>query len=226
MLNGIVFDLDGVIVNSHPAHKRSWRLFLNTLGKETTENDLNFILEGRKREDILKHFLGDLTDEEIRSFGKRKDEFFQTMAGDVPPVAGAPKFIEELGSLNIPCAIATSASRRRTRFTLESLGLMGQFKAVVTGDDVSEGKPDPAIYLMAARRLGLPPNNLVAIEDAPAGVQAATAAGMCCIGVGGQAQRARLRSAGASIVIPDFLNISFAQLRDSLGVPVVSTCHS
>ncbi|SRR5579862_3136021 len=216
MVNGIVFDLDGVIVNSHPAHKRAWRHFLNGLGKKTSEADLDFILEGRKREDILRHFLGDLSDEELARFGRQKDEFFQKVAEEVPAVPGVLQFLKELAVAGLPCAIATSASRRRTQLTLERLSLTKHFRAVVTGDDVTQGKPDPAIYRLAAQKLNLSPEYLLAIEDAPAGVKAATSAGMLCIGVGSPLKAGDLRKAGAGHVIPDFANVSLQSLAESI----------
>src|ERR1700746_3683034 len=72
MLNGVVFDLDGVIVDSHPLHKHAWRAFLASVGKEVSDADLDFIFEGRKRREILIHFLGELSDSDIQRFGNKK----------------------------------------------------------------------------------------------------------------------------------------------------------
>ena len=69
VIRGVVFDLDGVIVDSHPIHKQAWRAFLASLGREVAESDLDFILEGRGRREILVHFLGDLTDSDVREYG-------------------------------------------------------------------------------------------------------------------------------------------------------------
>ena len=216
MFSGIVFDLDGVIIDSHPAHRRAWQEFLCTLGRQVPEPKLDFILEGRKRQDILRHFLGELSESELAGFGKRKDEFFEKMAETVPPVAGVVAFLEELEKLAIPAAVATSASERRTRLTLERLQLTHHFKAVVTGDDVFEGKPSPVIYQFAAQRLNLPSEHLLAIEDAPRGVEAAVAAGMRCIGVADGSKAESLCQAGAHHVITDFVGLSVRTLAQSL----------
>ena len=75
--------MDGVIVDSHPAHRKAWRQFLRTLGREVSNTELNFILDGRKRADILRHFLGELSEAEIVDYGKRKDDFFQHSSFEV-----------------------------------------------------------------------------------------------------------------------------------------------
>jgi beta-phosphoglucomutase-like phosphatase (HAD superfamily) len=85
---------------------------------------------------------------------------------------------------------------------------------VVTGDDVDAGKPDPEVYSLAAQRMNLPPEKLLALEDAPCGVQAAKSAGMRCVGVSTNGRAEMLRQCGAELVIPDFLNFSIEMLSD------------
>lgn len=213
MLRGLVFDMDGVIIDSHPAHRRAWQEFLGSLGRHIPEEKLDYILEGRKRKDILRYFLGELTEPELLNYGKQKDEFFQRMSDEVPPVAGVMEFLDELGRRGIPTALATSASKRRTCFTLERLKLQGYFQAVITGDDVDEGKPNPAIYRTATEALGLPVQDLVAVEDAARGVEAARAAGMRCIGIADPSKAGVLRNAGAGHVISNFVGFSVARLQ-------------
>jgi HAD superfamily hydrolase (TIGR01509 family) len=216
MLRGVVFDMDGVIIDSHPAHRRAWQQFLASVGRKVSEQKLDFILEGRKRQDILRHFLGELSDSELLKYGKQKDEFFQRMTDEVLPVAGVTEFLKELEQLGMPTALATSASRRRTLLTLQKLNLEGQFHAVVTGDDVVEGKPDPAIYQMAAGALSLPVEDLLALEDAARGVEAATSAGMRCVGIADTSKAKALLQAGAEHVIANFVGLSVRSLEERL----------
>jgi beta-phosphoglucomutase-like phosphatase (HAD superfamily) len=152
IFKGVVFDLDGVIVDSHPLHKQAWHAFLTYIDKDVTETDLDFILEGRKRREILIHFLGELSDSEITLYGDKKDELFRQALGDLRPISGSIEFIQCLRQANLPMAVATSASRQRAHWTLDQLELTECFDVVVTGDDVNVGKPDPAIYETAARR--------------------------------------------------------------------------
>ncbi len=79
-VQGVIFDMDGVIVDSHPFHRRAWHKFLRSVGKDVSEEDLDFILDGRKRHEILRHFLGELSEPELANYGNCKDEFFQQVA--------------------------------------------------------------------------------------------------------------------------------------------------
>ena len=213
MLRGVVFDMDGVIIDSHPAHRLAWKAFLQSLGNEIADEELDFILEGRKRSEILKHFLGELTPEQIAEYGNRKDEFLQRQSDAMQPVPGVVEFLSHLSEAGIAIAVATSASRRRALGTLEELGLTHCFHTIVTGDDVPAGKPDPAIYQLAAERMGESPLTLLAVEDAVSGVKSARAAGMRCLGVADARRAPLLQAAGADSVIPDFRACSFRQLQ-------------
>jgi beta-phosphoglucomutase len=121
MLQAIIFDMDGVIIDSHPVHRQAWQKFLLTLGKNVSETDLDCILEGWRREEILRHFLGDLSPAQIVEYGNRKDQFFQQVGVPIKPVPGLCEFLDHLESQGIRKAVATSASEKRTRFTLDRL---------------------------------------------------------------------------------------------------------
>jgi beta-phosphoglucomutase len=216
MIRGIVFDMDGVIIDSHPLHRRAWKTFLQTVGREVTDDELDFILDGRKREEILCYFLGELTPQQIAEHGTHKDEMLRLLAEDMQPLPGAVDFLDLLCRLGIRIGLATSAGTRRAHGTLKDLGLSHYFDAIVTGDEVAMGKPDPAIYRLVAERLNETPENLLAVEDAVSGVKAARAAGMRCVGIASAERAAPLRAAGADPVVPDFRSLSFEQLELSL----------
>ena len=215
MLRGVVFDMDGVIIDSHPAHRLAWKAFLQSLGRETSDEELDFILDGCKRAEILKHFLGDLVPEQITEYGNRKDEILQEHNHTVQPIPGVVDFLDHLSDAGIRTGLATSATRRRALGTLEELGLAHYFHTIVTGDDVTAGKPDPALYKLAAERMQESPECLLAIEDAAAGVRSARAAGMRCVGVAPEPRAHLLQAAGADPVIRDFRSLSFSQLQAS-----------
>ena len=113
----------------------------------------------------------------------------------------------------LKAAVATSGGAARTRGTLRDMGLAEYFDAVVTGDEVMVGKPDPSIYRLAAERLGEDPCDLLAIEDAASGVQAATGAGMRCVGIAADGRADKLRAVGARPVVPNFRSLSLADLN-------------
>jgi beta-phosphoglucomutase len=213
MLQAIIFDMDGVIIDSHPVHRLAWQQFLLTLGKHVSEMDLDCILEGWRREDILRHFLGDLTKAQIVEYGNRKDEFFQQVGVPIKPVSGLCEFLDHLERRGIIRAVATSASERRTRFTLDQLQLTRHFAAIVTAKDVLKGKPDPAIYHLAAKQMSVHPQNIVVIEDSVSGVKAARAAGMKCLGIASDSRCDLLRQAGAGNIVPDFVGLTLDRLK-------------
>lgn len=213
---GVVFDMDGVLVDSHPVHRKAWRLFLHTLGRDVHDSELDFILDGRKRGDILRHFLGDCPDHELEEFGRRKDSIFRKIQLAVVPVPGVIQLVHELHGRGTPLAVATSASPSRAHSTLVELGLLNCFEAVVTGEDVPQGKPDPAIYILACERLHLEPNRLLAVEDAISGVRAAVAAGLHCLAVALHEEPEILMAAGAAQVVRNFEALSAPDLEHML----------
>jgi beta-phosphoglucomutase len=213
MLQAIIFDMDGVIIDSHPVHRQAWQRFLLTLGKQVSEEDLDCILEGWRREEILRHFLGDLTKAQIAEYGNRKDQFFQQAGVPIKPVPGLCEFLDHLERLGIRRAVATSASERRTRFTLDRLQLTRHFAAIVTANDVPNGKPDPAIYHLAAQQMDVSAKNVVVIEDSVSGVRAAKSAGMKCLAIAINSRCEILRQAGADNIIPDFVGLTLDRLK-------------
>jgi beta-phosphoglucomutase len=177
------------------------------------EQDLYYVLDGRTREDIIRHFFGDLDDETIREYGHRKEQMFRDEAASVQTVKGLEAFLVELREAGLAMAIATSGSRSRVSFLLERLGLTKSFSVVVTADDVPRGKPDPALFLKAAQNLNINPADLMAFEDAASGVRAARAAGIKCMGVSDNGSSSVLLEAGASYVIKDFRSLSYSKLQ-------------
>lgn len=214
MLKGVVFDFDGVIVDSHPAHKRAWIKFLESAGRAVSEEELEFILDGRKRDDILRHFLGALDAQQMAEYGLRKEQFFLDEAADLRTLDGLMVLLDELESAHVGLGIASSGTRTRVHFLLERLDLKKHFHAVVTGDDVDKGKPDPSIFLKAAQALQQHPCELLAFEDALSGVRSAKSAGMRCIGIANPDRAPLLLDSGADQVVPDFCSLSYSKLQE------------
>jgi HAD superfamily hydrolase (TIGR01509 family) len=215
-LRGVIFDMDGVLVNSHAVHRKAWRLFFQSVGREVPESELDFILDGRKRSDILRHLLGDCPDLELQEFGRRKDCIFRQMQLEVAPLPGVVRVVGELHRSGVALALATSAGRSRARSTLVELGLLNCFQVIVTGDDVFSGKPDASIYRLACNRIKIEPEYLLAVEDAISGIQAAVGAGLRCVGVASHETSERLTAAGAVHVVADFESVSARDLESML----------
>jgi len=214
MLIGVIFDMDGVLVDSHPIHMRTWKRFLFSVGLSVDDHNMEFILEGRKQGDILRHFLGDLCEEQVSMYGEQKDKCYREESGAIEAMPGVREFIEQLDRESIKMAVASCGGGKRVNHILDVLGLRKHFQVVVTGDDVSEGKPDPAIFKIAAKRLNLDGENVLVIEDSVSGVQAAKTAGMKCLGIAVPRGAQNLLKAGADRVVSSFCEVSLEGVRE------------
>ncbi|HEX5434212.1 MAG TPA: HAD family phosphatase [Candidatus Angelobacter sp.] len=213
MLRAVIFDLDGVVVDSHPTHKQAWRECLHLLGCKASELELEYVAEGHTRADILRHFLGDLTAEQVQQHGAFKDRLFRTMAVDLKPVRGLHGFLRQIENSGVPVGLASSGGRARVEDTLQQLKLQRFFQVVVTGEDVSRSKPDPAIFHLAAHGLHVTPEEILVCEDAVCGVEAAKAARMKCLAIATDGRNLRLEKAGADMVARDFTQVQLEELR-------------
>jgi beta-phosphoglucomutase family hydrolase len=213
MFKGVIFDMDGVLIDSHPVHKKVWSQFLASLNRPVSDAELDFVLDGRKREEILRHFLGELSPDRLREYGQRKNEIYAESSRELRTIDGVEEFLGALEAAGLPMAVATSASFARARDTLALLGILPRFSALVTGNDVANGKPDPEVFVRAAESLGLAPRKLLVVEDAVSGVKAAKSAGMKCLGIAAGRRGGELRAAGAEHVIPDYREISLQEVQ-------------
>ena len=204
MLKAVIFDLDGVVADSHLIHEVAWKALLVEAGLDPKTINVDFLYRGHPRREILKHYLGALTDSEIQHWGRRKDDLYEQAAKALQAKPGIPQMLSQLRDAGIACALATSAGRKRSLESLEFLGLTGFFAVIITGDDVRKAKPAPDIFLLSARKLGVQPGNVVVVEDSVAGVQAAVAGGMKCVGYTSPERAEELRRVGAGDVISDF----------------------
>jgi beta-phosphoglucomutase len=216
MLKGVIFDMDGVLIDSHPIHKRAWRKFFEMLDLTVSDRELDFVLDGRKKEDILRHFLGDVPDSDIREYGHRKEMLFREEAMNIEPISGVMDLLQELTSQGIAIAVASCGSHSRVRYILDQLKIRDRFEAIVTADDIKHGKPDPEVFCKAADVLGVEREDLLVCEDAVSGVKAAKAAGIRCLAVAEPYRASELLEAGADRVVSDFASVSLAELETIL----------
>jgi HAD superfamily hydrolase (TIGR01509 family) len=204
MLKAVIFDLDGVIADSHPIHEAAWKTLLAEQGLDAATINVDFLYAGHPRRDILTHYLGALSDPLFELLGQRKDELYLRAAEKLAPKPGIPRVLCELQAAGIALAVATSAGRIRTEETLAKFAISHRFSAVVTGNDVRAAKPAPDIFLLAASKLGATSEEVVVVEDSVAGAQAARAAGMRCVGYAPPERMPALLQAGANTVIAEF----------------------
>jgi len=182
MLKAVIFDLDGVVADSHPIHETAWTQLLVEAGLDSKTLNLDFLYAGHPRREILQHYLGQLEPAKMEQLGRRKDELYALAAKELRAKPGIKRALAELEAGGVLCALATSAGRARAHETLEKFEIASRFTVVVTGEEVRTAKPSPDIFLLAAGRLSVAPPDCVVVEDSVAGVAAALAAGMKCVG--------------------------------------------
>lgn len=180
----LIFDLDGVIVDSAEAHRDSWKQLMRELGRDLVDS-VFWQTFGLRNDAILPLLLGtDLAPEDIRRLAERKEAIFRTIArGRLRALPGAQACVRGVRAVQCRTAVASSAPRANIEMILDELALADQFDAVVSGDDVARGKPDPEILLRAAAALSVPPRRCVVVEDAEGGIAAARRAGMKAVAV-------------------------------------------
>jgi beta-phosphoglucomutase len=179
----VIFDMDGVLVDSYRAHWQSWHFMADELGRGLTEEQFVTTFGRTSREIIAEHW-GDnaLTPEEIAEFDRRKEALYRELvAKDFPAMDGARELIRSLSAAGFRLAVGSSGPPENVALAVERLQAGDYFNALITGKDVTRGKPDPQVFLTAAQRLGVDPSQCAVVEDAPVGIAAANAAGMCSI---------------------------------------------
>jgi len=183
-MTALIFDMDGVIVDSNPMHCESWVAFNRRHGLETTEAMLHRMY-GKRNDQIIRDFFGEhLPEAEVLARGRAKEELYREMVAErleTMLVPGLREFLERYRHL--PLAVASNAEPENVEFVLEKSGLRHYFRVVVDGHQVNRPKPFPDVYLRAAELLGVTPEECVVFEDSPSGASAAVAAKMTVIGL-------------------------------------------
>jgi beta-phosphoglucomutase len=201
----VIFDMDGVLIDSAAHHRDAWRLLLGDIGV-TPPADYWRVTIGRTAEEAVPLLLGrPVEPAEASALAERKRALYaQLSTRGTRPVVGAPAFLETLSKARVPRAVATSASRHDAGRLLTEVGLRRYFEIVITAEDVRWGKPNPEVYLKAAAGLAVPSKACLVFEDSLVGVHAARNCGMRVIGVTTSHTGRELLTAGAERAIADF----------------------
>ncbi len=194
---GGIFDCDGVIIDSATPHIEAWRMLSREEGLQFPERLFKQSF-GMKNEQIIPHLFQWTDDiQEIKRLDMRKEQLYREiiLANGAATFPGVADFLTMLQEQDIPCVIGSSAPRANITTALDVLGFHGFFQAIVSGEDVTVGKPDPQIFLLAARLIGKAPGECVVFEDAHVGIIAARAGGMKVVAVANTFPRASLHDA-------------------------------
>jgi HAD superfamily hydrolase (TIGR01509 family) len=195
-VRAVIFDMDGVIVNSEPYSMQALIDILRQYGVEPSADDLRQSYGRRVRDDFVDYFSKyGVTADVTLAIAHKHARYYHLAAGHLQAFPGVMSLLKRLHDQGYHLALASSGDRVKVAFGMQALGLNGTFETTVSGDDVTHSKPHPEIYLTAAQRLGVAPAECLAIEDAPAGVEAAKRAGMCCLAVTNSVARQQLQRA-------------------------------
>ncbi|MBP3650331.1 MAG: beta-phosphoglucomutase [Clostridia bacterium] len=208
---GVIFDLDGVIVSTDNCHYLAWKKMADEEGIPF-DRTINERLRGVSRMESLSIILEKATkvytETEKEAMATRKNGYYVELIGSLTPsdmLPGAMDTLHMLKSKGIKIAIGSSS--RNTPIILKQIQLDNAFDAVADGNAITHSKPDPEVFLLAAKLLGLSPDNCLVVEDADAGVEAALAGGMRVLGVGGAAQNPKATFSAGSLAEADFHTI-------------------
>ncbi len=214
---GVIFDMDGVLVDSYDAHFLSWKEVANQRGLEMTEENFAATF-GRTSRDIIRALWGDaVSDAEIPEVDAAKEAAYRDiLRRDFPAMDGATELLQSLSDAGFAMAIGSSGPPENVQCVLDELPGGNLIAASVNGQDVSKGKPDPEVFLKAAMKLGISPERCAVVEDAPAGVQAARAAGSVAIALTGTACRAKLAEQ-AHLVVDSLRELTPERIAEWIG---------
>lgn len=196
----VVFDCDGVLIDSEGLSWQAWKKLLGRYGIEATEEEKSLLL-GRTVSDIYAHFRGSVALPVFSAFRRELSaEVVRAFERELRVFEDGIELVWEAKRRDLRLAVASSSEGPRLRRSLELAGLSNCFEVIVAGDEVANGKPAPDLYLAAAKRLGVKPRECVAVEDSPIGVTAAAAAGMTVLAVI-RAHTDRRALSGADVIV-------------------------
>jgi len=198
---GALFDWDGVIIDSSAQHEKSWEQLAAEIGKPLPAD--HFVRGfGMKNQAIIPDILGWTDDPaEVDAWSLRKEHLYREVIREegIRPLPGVMDLLQLLDERDVPCAVASSTHRENVETVFDAIGVRRFFRAVVTAEDVSRGKPDPEVFVRSAGKIGCRPEDCVVFEDALVGIEAGLAAGARVIAVATTNPLDRLGSAHLAV---------------------------
>jgi len=210
-IQAVIWDLDGVIIDSADEHRRAWQRLAREEGIKLTDEDF-WATFGKRNDDIIAILWGPLSPEQVQLLRDRKEIYFRELIRQTAaPLPGSMELMRSLHEAGYLQALASSAPIENIQLISEVLGLERYLTALVSGETVPHGKPAPDIFLKAAQELYIEPSRSLVIEDAVAGVEAAHAAGMRCIAVAGNRDLPGLRK--AELMVKTLLEVDVKRVQ-------------
>jgi beta-phosphoglucomutase len=210
-IQAVIWDLDGVIIDSAEEHRKSWHRMAQMQGLPFTDEQFRATF-GMRNDAIIPLLWGPMSIEQIQEIADLKELYFREFVRNAAqPLPGAIELLTALRDAGYRQALASSTPIKNIELINEVLGLDRYLSALVSGESVPNGKPAPDVFLKAAAELRTEPQHCLVIEDAVAGVQAAHAGGMRCIAVAGERDLPGLHA--AELMVKDLTEVSVARIR-------------
>jgi len=211
-IRAVIWDLDGVIIDSAEEHRLSWYRMANEAGLPFSDEQFAATF-GMRNDRIFPLLWGEMPAERIKELSDLKETYYREFARErVRPLPGAIELLTALRDAGYAQALASSTPIKNIEVISETLGLQKYLSALVSGETVPHGKPAPDVFLKAAAELGIEPAYCLVIEDAVAGVEAAHAGGMRCIAVAGDRDLPGLRA--AELMVKDLTQVNVETIRN------------
>jgi beta-phosphoglucomutase len=223
-----IWDMDGTLVDTAEQHFLAWEIVCQELNRPFTRADFASTFGRRNPEILSQLFPGRFNKAEEEALADRKEALYRDLARKgIELLPGVAALLEGFHQAGFRQAIGSSAPRANLDLILEITGISKYLQAIVSSEDTTRGKPDPQVFLIAAQRLGVTPQNAIVFEDAVAGVEAARAGGMRCVGVTfvGHHSAEKLQAAGADRVVKSLAEISIADVQRLLASATSATIH-
>lgn len=210
-IQAVIWDLDGVILDSADAHRRAWHRMAQEEGLPFSDEQF-WATFGQRNDSIIPHLWGEMPSERVQELADRKEAHFREFIRETAaPLPGAIELLSALKEAGYRQALASSTPRANIDLISEVLGLKRYLTALVSGESVAHGKPAPDVFLKAASELSIEPSRCLVIEDAVAGVEAALAGGMYCIAVAYERDLPGLRA--ATLMVKDLTEVNVERIR-------------
>lgn len=208
----VIFDMDGVLIDSARPHFSSWQCLADEHGATVSEQ-LFAATFGRQNRDIIPMIFGQVSPDRLVQLAERKEHIYRELIREQPPIVpGAIELIEALFAAGVPLAVGSSGPLENIEQVLKAMGVRSKIPTIISAADVTRGKPDPQVFQLACRQLGMPPARCAVIEDAPVGVLAAKSAGARAVAV--LMHHPRSAFSDADLIVERLDQLSVDRLRD------------
>ena len=214
MITGIIFDMDGTMVDSLPYHHEAWKIFFNENKVENFSEKLKDY-KGGGTLDLMKAVYGDRYSlKELKKMSDEKEMIFRRIyKGKIKPIKGFKNFLIDIKSKNILVGLASNAIRKNVSMMINELEIYDHFDSIICGDEVINGKPNPEMFNETINRFNIDKSECLIFEDSLEGILAAKNSGIKVIGITSSSSNKVLTNAGCILSISDYLNFKLADIK-------------